>query len=155
MLIRQRNLLSPFYVFNHVHVICHLLEAKYYHSILEVTDTMRVIHVIMGTVPGYFENRIPLKLALGGVCSLANHSVAYEETQSNRVSDCRDFVCSLFPKAILFYFYFTFRRENSFKIVLSPFKKGSTLKRKKLQIIFFIDKTHSKEACAEKVNRKS
>ena len=41
----------------------------------------------------------------GGVCSLANYSDAYEETQSNRVSDLRDFVCSLFPKAILFYFY--------------------------------------------------
>ena len=26
----------------------------------------------------------------------------YKETQSNRVSDFRDFVCSLFPKAILF-----------------------------------------------------
>ena len=53
--------------------------------------------------PGYFENRRPpLKLALGGVCSLANYSVAYEETQSNRVSDFRDFVCSLFPKAILY-----------------------------------------------------
>ena len=36
-----------------------------------------------------------------------NYSVAYEETQSNRVSDFRDFVCSLFSKAILFYFYFT------------------------------------------------
>ena len=53
-----------------------------------------------------FENRIPLKPALGDVCSLANYSVAYEETQSNRVSDFRDFVCSLFPKAILFDFYF-------------------------------------------------
>ena len=39
----------------------------------------------------------------GGVCSLANYNVAYEETQSNRVSDFR----SLFPKVILFYFYFT------------------------------------------------
>ena len=38
----------------------------------------------------------------GGVCSLANYNVAYEETQSNRVSDFRDFVCSLFPKAINF-----------------------------------------------------
>ena len=35
----------------------------------------------------------------------ANYSVVYEETQSNRVSDFRDFVCSLLPKAILFYFY--------------------------------------------------
>ena len=42
-----------------------------------------------------------------GVCSLANYSVAYEESQSNRVSDFRDFVCSLFPKAILSYFYLT------------------------------------------------
>ena len=57
--------------------------------------------------PGDFENRIPLKPALGGVCSHANYSVAYEETQSNRVSDFRDFLCSLFPKAILFDFYFT------------------------------------------------
>ena len=41
------------------------------------------------------------------VCSPANYSVAYEETQSNRVSDFRDFVGSLFPKAILFDFYYT------------------------------------------------
>ena len=33
---------------------------------------------------------------------------SYEETQSNRVSDFPDFVCSVFPKAILFFkFYFT------------------------------------------------
>ena len=38
---------------------------------------------------------------------LSNYSVAYEETQLNRVSDFRDFVCSLFPKAILFDSYFT------------------------------------------------
>ena len=46
---------------------------------------------------------------LGGVCSLANYSVAYEETQSNRVSDFRDFVCSLFPKVILFDFLLTYK----------------------------------------------
>ena len=39
------------------------------------------------------------------VCSLANFSDAYKETQSNRVSDFRDLMCSLFPKAILFDFY--------------------------------------------------
>ena len=47
----------------------------------------------------------------GGVCSLANYSVAYGETQSNRVSDFRDFVCSLFPKAkwqSFFFFFFNF-----------------------------------------------
>ena len=43
----------------------------------------------------------------GCVCSLANYSVAYEETHSNRISDFRDFVSSLLPKAILFNFYFT------------------------------------------------
>ena len=43
------------------------------------------------------------------VCSIANYDVAYEETQSNRVSDFCDFVCSLFPKAILFYFYFNLK----------------------------------------------
>ena len=46
--------------------------------------------------------RIPLKPAIRG----ANHSVAHEEAQSNRVSDFLDFVCSLFPKATLFDFYF-------------------------------------------------
>ena len=34
------------------------------------------------------------------------YSVAYEETQSNRVSDFRKFVCSLFQKAILFLLLF-------------------------------------------------
>ena len=34
-------------------------------------------------------------------------SQTYEEIQSNRVSDFHDFVCSLFPKAILFDCYFT------------------------------------------------
>ena len=58
------------------------------------------------TLSVYFEDRIPLKPALGGVCSLANYSVAYEETQSNQVSEFRDFVCSLFHKAILFDFLF-------------------------------------------------
>ena len=37
----------------------------------------------------------------------ANYSVAYDETQSNRVFDFRYFVCSLFPKAILYNFYFS------------------------------------------------
>ena len=45
-------------------------------------------------------------LGRAAACSLANYSVAYEEIQSNQVSDFRDFVCSLFPKAILFDFYF-------------------------------------------------
>ena len=56
---------------------------------------------------GYFENGIPFKSALGEY-ALANYSVAAEETQSNRVSDFRDFVCSSFPKAILFDFYLTY-----------------------------------------------
>ena len=60
--------------------------------------------------PGYFEIQIPLKPALRSVCSLANYSVAYEETRSNRVPYIRDFLCSLFPKAVLFYFYFTAER---------------------------------------------
>ena len=34
--------------------------------------------------PGYFENRISLKPALGSICSLANYSLAYDETKSNR-----------------------------------------------------------------------
>ena len=43
---------------------------------------------------------------LGGIYNLANYSVAYEATQSNRVPDFRNFVCSLFPKAIPFDFHF-------------------------------------------------
>ena len=42
--------------------------------------------VVYRTHSGYFENRIPLKPVLGGVSSIANYSVAYEETQSNRFS---------------------------------------------------------------------
>ena len=40
----------------------------------------------------------------GGVCSLANYNVAHGETQLNRVSDFRVFVCSLFPKQSCFTF---------------------------------------------------
>ena len=40
-----------------------------------------------------------------GEYSLTNYSVAYEETQSNRVSDFRGFMCYLFLKAILLDFY--------------------------------------------------
>ena len=68
--------------------------------------------------PGYFENRILLKPALGGVCSLANYSVADEETQSNRVSDFRDFVCSLFPKATLFDLFLSFLRLSEIHVFL-------------------------------------
>ena len=42
-----------------------------------------------------------------GAYAASQTGVACEETQSNRVSDFRNFVCSLFPMAILFYFYFT------------------------------------------------
>ena len=42
-----------------------------------------------------------------GAYAASQTSVAYEEAQSNRVSVFRDFVCSLFLKAIFFYFYFT------------------------------------------------
>ena len=67
----------------------------------------------------YFENRIPLKLARGvvgggegrgagggGGAYAASQTTLLrtEETQSYRVSDFRDFVCSLFPKAILVIF---------------------------------------------------
>ena len=65
----------------------------------------RPSHLLAFLNPGYSENRIHLKPALGGVCSLAHYSVAYEETQSNRGSDFRNSVCSLFQKAILFYLF--------------------------------------------------
>ena len=46
-------------------------------------------------------NRIPLKQARGHM----QPTVLHMKRQSNRVSDFRDFLCSLFPKAILFDFY--------------------------------------------------
>ena len=67
--------------------------------------TASTIHTLCCTTYRY-KNPIVL-------CSLANYSVAYEETQSNRVSDFRDFVCSLFPKAILFNFYITIDRSKA------------------------------------------
>ena len=50
--------------------------------------------------------KIEYHLSHWGVCSLGSYSVAYKETQSDRVSDIRDFVCSLFPKSILFWLLF-------------------------------------------------
>ena len=55
---------------------------------------------------GYFENRISLKPALGGVRSLANCSVAYEEAQSNRVSDFLWFCVFFVSKGNLFWLLF-------------------------------------------------
>ena len=51
--------------------------------------------------------------------SFANYSVAYEETQSNRVSVFRNFVRSLFPKAILFDFYLTPEVSDILKLLWS------------------------------------
>ena len=49
------------------------------------------------------KNRIPLKPALGGAYAASQTTVLHmKRTQSNRVSDFHDFVCSLFPKTILF-----------------------------------------------------
>ena len=50
----------------------------------------------------------------------------YEETQSNRVSDFRDFVYSLFPKAILFDFYVSSKCDKYCK------KNVHLLRRRKL-----------------------
>ena len=66
--------------------------------------------------PSYFENRILLKPALGGVCSLANYSVAYERTQSNRVSDFRDFMC--FQKQS----FLTFIQLNSWSLLIAKMR---------------------------------
>ena len=45
-----------------------------------------------------------------------NYSVAYAKTQSNQVSDFRDFVCSLFPKAFLFDFYSFYQFIDTFHV---------------------------------------
>ena len=62
-------------------------------------------------------------MVAGCVCSLANYSVALEETRSKRVSDFRDLLCSLFPKAILFDVYFVkffFRLSQCFSVTVGP-----------------------------------
>ena len=41
---------------------------------------VQVIFYFLWAHPGYLENQIPLKPALGGVSSLGNYSVAYQET---------------------------------------------------------------------------
>ena len=61
------------------------------------------LRFVIVALPGLFSYFSFITLS---VCSLANCNVAYEETQSNRVSDFREFCCSLIPKAILFDFYF-------------------------------------------------
>ena len=43
----------------------------------------------------------------GGAYAASQTTLLYTKKQSNRFSDFRDFVCSLFPKAILFDVYFT------------------------------------------------
>ena len=53
---------------------------------------------------GYFENRIPLKPALETYAA-SQTTLLHIKRLSNRVSDFCYFVCSLFPKATLFYFY--------------------------------------------------
>ena len=67
-------------------------------SIVHVCPSGSCFDLLMCSFP--FDN--------GGVYSLANYSVAYEETQSNRVSDFHDVVRSLFPKAFLFDFCFCY-----------------------------------------------
>ena len=39
--------------------------------------------------------------------AVSQTTVVYEETQSNRVSDYRNYVCSLFPKTNLFDFCYS------------------------------------------------
>ena len=90
-----------------------------------------------GSILVIFKNRIPLKPALGAVCSLSNYSVAYEETQSNRVSDFRDFVCSLFPKAILFYFYLSIK-EKTMLVPWSVIKLVSSRKLQKCIVVYHV-----------------
>ena len=48
-----------------------------------------------------------------GLCSLAKYRFACEEIQSNRVSDFRDFVCYLFPKATFLTFIFEWCQKGS------------------------------------------
>ena len=59
-------------------------------------------YILFPLGPSYlWKSNTALAGARGSVCSLAIYRVAYEETQSKQVSAFRDFVCSLFPKAIL------------------------------------------------------
>ena len=60
--------------------------------------------------PGYFENQIPHKLVLGfgwGAYAPSQTTVLHIKKLIQTDSDFCDIVCSLFPKAILFDFWFT------------------------------------------------
>ena len=52
---------------------------------------------------GYFENRIPIKPALGAYAA-SQTTVLHMKRLNQTESEFRDFVCSLFPKANIFYF---------------------------------------------------
>ena len=56
----------------------------------------------------------------------ANYSIAYEETQLIRVSDFRDCVCPLFPKAILFDFIQLETKERKYKLHYSKVRRDHT-----------------------------
>ena len=117
----------------------------------KVISYIIMLHIIFHFLwnPGYLKNRIPLQPALGGVCSLANYSVAYEETQSNRVSDFRAFVGSLFQKATLLTFILLYcsltqsnRISNFRDFVCSLFQRQSFLTFKTNRLIEQTTKQH-------------
>ena len=111
MLMHEKPCLIPVLSF-YITLLRFIHKSSPYHLLPFFIDIVQVIFYFLRdhwAHPSYFENRIPLKPALVGcVCSLANYSVAYEETQSNRVSDFRDFVCSFFSKSNPFWLIFMY-----------------------------------------------
>ena len=82
--------------------------------------------------PGYFENRIPL-----GAYAASQTTVLHMNTQSNRVSDFRNFVCSLFLNAI--FFFLTLVNNYGYRISL-PFTSRKMIPRqnKRYSVSMFV-----------------
>ena len=70
---------SPIFPFDFYFTLLYLVLCRV--AAVKVSPYIIIVRAIFYFFWDHFENQIPLKPSLLGVCSLANYSVAYEETQ--------------------------------------------------------------------------